>query len=63
MRESSNIVIQIVTTPNSQDAADECDDTDRGGRFVDHNRFAASITLDDWNGMKQGVDRAMGRQQ
>ena len=63
MRESSNIVIQIVTTLNSQDAADECDDTDRGGRFVDHNRFAASITLDDWNGMKQGVDRAMGGQQ
>ena len=63
MRESSNIVIQIVTTPSSQDATDECDVTDGRGRFVDHNRLAASITSDDWNAMKLGVDRALGGQQ
>jgi hypothetical protein len=63
MRESSNIVIQIVTTPSSQDATDECDATDGRGRFVDHNKLAASITSDDWNAMKLGVDRALGGQQ
>ena len=63
MRELSNIVIQIVTTPSSQDATDECDVTDGRGRFVDHNRLAASITSDDWNAMKLGVDRALGGQQ
>lgn len=62
MHESSNIVIQIVTA-KSQDITNVCDaSTDENGAVTNRNRVA-SITLDAWNEMKLGVERALAGQQ
>jgi hypothetical protein len=54
----SNIVIQIVTTESKQ-IANACDAAGGNGAVHDNDKVA-SITWDEWNKMKLGVERAIG---
>lgn len=57
MKVSPNIVIQIVASKSECDA-----NTDKKSSFSNQNNVAA-ITLDEWNVMKRGVDRAVAAEQ
>jgi hypothetical protein len=57
MKVSPNIVIQIVASKSQCDA-----NTDKKRSFSNQNNVAA-ITLDEWNAMKRGVDRAVAAEQ
>ncbi|KAL3764712.1 hypothetical protein ACHAWU_001542 [Discostella pseudostelligera] len=60
MQHPSNIVIHI-TTSEDQEFTNECDATRGKESNSQQNKKVASITWEEWNEMKLGVERAIGK--